>query len=84
MDVCSSRPELFASGTGRQARCFRWQEIDSGTLEAGRAPILGQARMSEMSKPGLVLDIDQLEVGFPHARTLGRMGQSRPVKSPGC
>ena len=80
IDVCSTRPELIANGPGRQVRCLRWQEIDSGTLDACQSSILGQARMSETSQPGVVLDIDQLEVRFLNGRSLGDWARRQPVK----
>ena len=80
IDLCSTRPELTASGSGRHVRCFRWQEIDSGSLASGQAPILRQKSMSEISKPGLVLDINQLAVHFPHGRSLGDWAKRKPVK----
>jgi peptide/nickel transport system ATP-binding protein len=78
IELCSTRPEFFTSGTGRHSRCFRWQEIDNGALEAGGQPSHSQLSESKVRQSGAVLDIDRLEVQFPLGRSLGEWIKHQP------
>jgi peptide/nickel transport system ATP-binding protein len=65
IELCSTRPELFASGPGRQSRCLRWQEIQSGELDASQAIIPVAASTGQTRPSDIVLDLDELEVHYP-------------------
>jgi peptide/nickel transport system ATP-binding protein len=80
IEICSTRPELFASGLERQVRCFRWQENIGSMFDAGQAPEPSQLRASTLRQPGLVLDVDRVEVHFPHGRSMGDRARRQPVK----
>jgi ABC-type glutathione transport system ATPase component len=80
IDLCSSQPDLLISGPERHARCFRWQEIANGALDAGQEPRMSQAGVTGLSDSELVLDIDQLEVRFLQGRSLGDWADRKPVK----
>lgn len=80
VELCSTRPELFDSGLGRHSRCFRWQEIQSGELEASQVSAPERAGPGGTSQSVVVLDINELDVHFPLSRSLEGWARRQPAQ----
>lgn len=79
IEICETRPTLSPSGPGRWARCFRWEELESGGLDASQPGAEAELKSETSQVPPRepVLKIDRLEVCFPVPRFLSRSAGKR-------
>ncbi len=84
IEVCKDYPPLYESGNQRYARCHRWEEINSGEVEASQPlPESMQSKETQKSRE-TVLQTQNLKVYFSENQNLSDWLQGKspnPVKA---
>jgi peptide/nickel transport system ATP-binding protein len=69
IDVChETRPVLEDSGTARQVRCYRWEEIREGSVDPRQLP--AAAQLAQSRSADTVLKVEDLEVSYDQTRSV--------------
>ena len=92
IERCQERPPLFAAETGRQTRCWRWEEVaawgrlHSGEVGTSPAETAAGAEMPtaplhwHSGAPSPVLETRDLAVHFTLRRSLADLWRRRPAR----
>jgi len=80
IDQCRTRPPVFEPDPRRKTRCFRWQAIASGQIDAAQPVPEDQTAEARDSAVSQVLSIEDLKVHFAPRQSIPDWLQRKPPK----
>lgn len=80
IDQCRTPPPIFQPDPGRRTRCFRWQAIASGEIDAAQPVPEDQTAGAKETAASQVLSIDDLKVHFAPRQSITDWLRRKPLK----
>ncbi len=80
IDQCRTQPPIFEPDPQRKTRCFRWQAIASGQIDAAQPVPEDQAAEAGDATVSQVLSIEDLKVHFAPRQSIADWLQRKPLK----